>query len=71
MRRVLKFPGLVERGVCGSRMSLHRLRQDPNFPKPIAIGGGIGWFEDEIDEWLGNRKRIEGASSPISGRRTS
>jgi predicted DNA-binding transcriptional regulator AlpA len=33
-------------------------RDDPTFPQPVAIGGGIGWLETEIDEWLAARPRV-------------
>ena len=58
MTRVLRFHDLKAKGVCGSRMTLHRLRKDdPTFPKPIEIGGGIGFFEHEIDAYLEARPR--------------
>jgi predicted DNA-binding transcriptional regulator AlpA len=63
-RRVLRFKDLKERGIVGSRMSLHRARQNPDFPMPILIGGGIGWFEDEIDQWLENRPRCISLNKP-------
>jgi predicted DNA-binding transcriptional regulator AlpA len=60
-----KVSRLVETGVCNSRMGLHRLRRDdPNFPKPIKLGGGIVWFEDEIAQWLEARRRIEKCRVP-------
>jgi predicted DNA-binding transcriptional regulator AlpA len=57
--RILRYADLTRKGVCGSWTSLHRLRQDDQtFPQPVAIGGGIGWYEDEIDAWLKARPRI-------------
>jgi len=58
MTAILRFLGLQARGVCGSWASLHRLRKDPDFPKAVSIGGGIGWIESEIDAWLASRPRI-------------
>jgi len=56
---ILRFRDLVERRVCGSRSSLFRLRRDdPTFPLPVLIGGGIGWIGAEIDAWLAVRPRI-------------
>lgn len=60
MPAILRFNDLRRKGVCGSRMTLHRLRkEDLTFPVGVAIGGGIGWFEAEIDEWLAARPRIK------------
>jgi predicted DNA-binding transcriptional regulator AlpA len=57
--RILRYADLKQKGVCGSRTSLHRLREDDSsFPKPVAIAGGIGWVESEIDAWLKARPRI-------------
>jgi len=29
-----------------------------NFPAPVELGpNSIGWFEDEIDDWLAARRR--------------
>lgn len=57
--RIVRFRDLQEKGVCGSRASLFRVRRDdPTFPLPVEIGGGVGWVEDEIDAWLAARPRI-------------
>jgi predicted DNA-binding transcriptional regulator AlpA len=57
--RISRFKDLQSKGVCGSRASLFRLRRDdPTFPQPVQIGGGVGWIEDEIDGWLAARPRI-------------
>jgi hypothetical protein len=42
MRKILRYNDLVERGICGSRMTLHRMRKDPDFPVAVEIAGGIG-----------------------------
>lgn len=39
------------------RMSKKHKRYDPTFPLPIEIGGGLGWIESEVDEWL--RRQVE------------
>lgn len=36
------------------RMNKKHKRYDPTFPRPIEIGGGLGWIESEVDEWLRN-----------------
>jgi predicted DNA-binding transcriptional regulator AlpA len=57
--RISRFKDLQSKGVCGSRASLFRLRRDdPTFPQPVQIGGGVGWVEAEIDAWIAARPRI-------------
>ncbi len=57
--RISRFKDLQDKGVCGSRASLYRIRRDdPTFPAPVRIGGGVGWIESEIDAWLAARPRI-------------
>ena len=63
MKRVLRYKDGVDRGYWHSRTTLHRLRQDPTFPKAIEIGGSIGFFEDEVAAWLEARPRREVADS--------
>jgi predicted DNA-binding transcriptional regulator AlpA len=56
---ILRFRDLQSKGVCGSRAGLFRLRRDdPTFPQPVQIGGGVGWIEEEINAWIGARPRI-------------
>jgi predicted DNA-binding transcriptional regulator AlpA len=62
---ILRFDGLKRKGVCGSRATLFRIRRDdPTFPLPIEIGGGVGWVESEIDAWLAARPRIVRRDQP-------
>ena len=57
--RILRYADLETKGVCGSRTGLFRIRKDdPTFPQPVSIAGGIGWIESEIDAWLAARPRI-------------
>ena len=65
MRRVLKFPDLRSKGIK-SRMTLHRLRQDETFPRPIKLGGSIAWFEDELDAYLSACPRVEKSRTPAT-----
>ena len=57
--RILRFKDLKSKGVAGSRATLWRLQEsDSTFPKAVAIGGGVGWHEGEIDAWIEARPRI-------------
>ncbi len=66
MRKILRYNDLVERGICGSRMTLHRMRKDPDFPVAVEIAGGIGFFEDEINAWLESLPRRAPTKAPAS-----
>ncbi len=58
VRRIIRPRDLIDAGIFGSAMSLWRARKfDPDFPSPVEIGGGIGWFEDEVNAWLESRPR--------------
>jgi hypothetical protein len=58
MRKILRPKDLIGPGrPFGSLMTLWRLRQEPDFPMPIEIGGGIGFFEDELNSYLESRPR--------------
>jgi predicted DNA-binding transcriptional regulator AlpA len=55
--KILRYDDLVERGICRSRMTLHRIRRDRGFPAAVDLGGGVGWIEAEVNEWLASRPR--------------
>lgn len=39
-------------GILGvSRSTLHKLRQDPRFPKPRNLAGALRWMHSEIEEF--------------------
>ena len=59
-RKILR-PKVVQGRTGYSRTMLWIKSRDPNdaFPAPIQLGvNSIGFFEDEIDEWLENRPRV-------------
>lgn len=39
------------------RMNKKHKRYDPTFPRPIEIGGSLGWIEAELSQWL--RMQVE------------
>ena len=60
-RRILR-PKEVRERVGYGRTMLWAKSRDPNdaFPSPIQLGvNSIGYFEDEINEWLENRPRVK------------
>lgn len=56
-RKILTSKDLDERGIK-SRAQRYRDVRAGKFPPPIEIGPNrVGWFEDEIEEWLASRPR--------------
>jgi len=52
----LRFPDLVGRGIINSRMTLHRLIRDHEFPPGVLITPNArAWDEAEVDEWIASR----------------
>ena len=47
-----------KRGLRQPRELVSHPQVDLTFPQPVAIGGGIGWLETEIDAWLAARPRV-------------
>lgn len=61
MRRFISYSELKERfGINYCRVHLRRLMRANRFPLCATIGlGRIGWYEDEVVEWVNNRPRSE------------
>ena len=52
----LRFPDLVGRGIINSRMTLHRLIRDHEFPPGVLITPNArAWDEAEVDERIASR----------------
>ncbi len=52
--------------IGGSRVKVWRDVRDGLFPAPIVLGpNSVGWYEDEVEEWLASRpRRTYGAETP-------
>ncbi len=47
--------------VNASRVTIWRWERDGLFPARVQLGPRrVGWYEDEIDEWLKSRPRVNG-----------
>jgi len=56
-RKILRGPA-VEKKAGKSRVQIWRDVRAGHFPAPVEPGpNSIGWFEDEIDDWLAARRR--------------
>ena len=56
-RKVIREP-VVQKKTGKSRTQRWRDIRKGVFPAPIELGpNSIGWFEDEIDQWLATRTR--------------
>ena len=57
-RRIVRQAEAVERTGL-SRTTLWTRIRAGSFPAPVDLGGGkIGFFSDELDRWLSERKRV-------------
>jgi len=54
-KRIIRKPELLSRiGLSG--VTIWRLEKAGLFPKRIQLGGNsVGWFDDEIDQWLSKK----------------
>ncbi len=70
MRSIIRKPS-VRRRVGYSDTQIWRLEKVGLFPQRIQLteGGAVGWYEDEIDEWINHRVRACGKRPP--GRRSA
>ena len=63
MKRVLRYPDLVERGIVNNRVTLANWIRDLSFPRGFLIGpNSRAWFEVEVNQWLADRPA---ASKPL------
>jgi prophage regulatory protein len=48
-----------------SASTINRLEKKNQFPQRVQLGErAIGWYEDEVDEWVRNRVRGSGPRLP-------
>ncbi len=56
-RRIIRSNTVTKR-TGKSRVQIWRDVKAKKFPSPVEIGtNSIGWYEDEIDDWLASRPR--------------
>ena len=58
-RTIIKIPSVIDQ-TCFSRTQIWRKSNDPNdeFPEPVQLGANsIGWFQDEITQYVESRPR--------------
>lgn len=53
-RRILRLATVKERVGLSKSVIYERIRFG-RFPKPVPLGGVVGWLESEIDEWIDAR----------------
>jgi len=57
-RKIIRGWAGAERKTETTRVTLWRGVRAGTFPAPMELGpNSIGWFEDELDEWLASRPR--------------
>jgi prophage regulatory protein len=60
---------VVEASSGLSRTTRWRKSRDPDddFPPPVILGpNSVGWYEDEIEDWLARRPRVTWAPDKTS-----
>jgi prophage regulatory protein len=70
-RVIIRHPE-VERRTGYSRCQIWRLEKVGKFPARVRLsdaGKAIGWFEDEVDNWIHTRIRQQGTQPPLPTRR--
>jgi prophage regulatory protein len=68
-RNIIRKPAVrLKTGL--SDTTIWRLEKADDFPKRIQItdGGAVGWFEDEVDDWVHDRIRGFGKRPPRTDR---
>jgi prophage regulatory protein len=60
-RNIIRRAALKQRTGL-SDATIWRYERDDKFPKRVALSdsGIVGWFEDEIDQWIADRVRAAG-----------
>jgi len=58
-RKIIRLPKCKDKtGNC--RSTIYKLIAEGKFPKPVKLTGrSVGWFEDEVDEYLESLPRAE------------
>jgi predicted DNA-binding transcriptional regulator AlpA len=63
LMRIIRYPGLREKGIGYSRQQLRRKIAAGEFPQPITLDNreyppSIAWIEQEIDAWIEQRAAL-------------
>jgi prophage regulatory protein len=68
-RRIIRKPEVKKRTSL-SDSHTWRLEQVGKFPPRIQLGPlAVGWYEDEVDDWVRSRIRAGGRQPPLPKRR--
>ena len=57
MTKIIKITQVAEKTAL-SKPSIYRLATEGKFPKPFKLvpgGASSGWYEHEVDDWIGSR----------------
>jgi prophage regulatory protein len=67
-RRIIRKPEVVRR-TGYSAVQIWRFERDGLFPKRVQLGPmAVGWFEDEVLDWIQSRVRQGGKRPPVQYR---
>ena len=60
MTKLLRYPDLVERGICNNRATLYRWIKAGRFPAGFKMGENTRtWTEDEVEEAVAEARAAE------------
>jgi prophage regulatory protein len=64
-RKIIRKPAVRER-TGYSDTQIWRLEQRGEFPARVQLGPfSVGWYADEVDEWVRSRVRAGGRQPPL------
>ncbi len=65
MKRIIGPEETMERTDL-SRSTLWRMEKKRKFPQRVTVSENrVGWYEDEVNEWIDTRPRVGGNLEPV------
>ena len=66
MKRIIGPEETMERTDL-SRSTLWRMEKKGKFPQRVTVSENrVGWYEDEINEWIDSRPRVSRNPEPVA-----
>lgn len=65
MSKILTHKVVLKR-IGKDRTTIYRWVKAGNFPAPVEVQGGIGFYENEIEDWEASRPRVNYAPAQVT-----